>query len=140
MIKIAHRGNINGKTSRENEPEYLVEAINCGFDVELDLWMVGSSLWLGHDGPQYPIEESFLLEIGNSAWIHCKNFNALSYLADTFPQLNYFWHQDDDHTLTSQGFIWTYPGKNVGARSVIVDLGPSGMDYRAFGVCSDWGK
>ena len=25
--------------------------------------------------------------------------------------LNYFWHQTDDFTLTSHGYIWTYPGK-----------------------------
>jgi hypothetical protein len=140
MIKIAHRGNISGKTDRENHPDYLVEAIRAGFDVEFDLWMVDNSLWLGHDTPTYKIDDEFLIETGSFSWIHCKNLNALSYLAKTFPQLNYFWHQEDDHTLTSQGFIWTYPGKDIGYRSVIVDLEPSGIDYNAHGVCSDWGR
>jgi hypothetical protein len=140
MIKIAHRGNINGKTNKENHPDYLVEAIKAGFDVELDLWMVDCSLWLGHDRPTYKIDEDFLIEIGGFSWIHCKNLEALSYLSETFPQLNYFWHQEDDYTLTSQGFIWTYPGKDVGHKSVIVDLEPSTIDYKAYGVCSDWEK
>ena len=24
---------------------------------------------------------------------------------------HYFWHQEDDYTITSKGIIWAYPGK-----------------------------
>jgi hypothetical protein len=51
-------------------------------------------------------------------WWHCKNFAALDKLQGS--NLNYFWHQEDDHTLTSKGFIWTYPGKEIGINNVIV--------------------
>jgi hypothetical protein len=31
-----------------------------------------------------------------------------------------FWHQNDDFTLTSKNYIWTYPGQPYTASSVIV--------------------
>ena len=37
MRLIAHRGNINGRNKkRENEIEYILEALNLGYDVEID--------------------------------------------------------------------------------------------------------
>ena len=37
---IAHRGNTRGpKPEKENDPEYILQAINEGFDVEIDVWM-----------------------------------------------------------------------------------------------------
>jgi hypothetical protein len=63
MILIAHRGNITGPIpSLENEPSYLSDAINEGFDVEIDLWFVNNQLYLGHDNPQYKIEYSWFRE------------------------------------------------------------------------------
>ena len=41
MKLIAHRGNINGPNiEEENKPNYLINTINKGFFVELDLWYV----------------------------------------------------------------------------------------------------
>ena len=38
MILISHRGNINGRDEdRENHPEYIQEALDRGYDVEIDL-------------------------------------------------------------------------------------------------------
>lgn len=136
MIHIAHRGNISGPSHRENQPSYLKDAIVQGYDIELDLWKIKGLLWLGHDGPQYLIPESFLLEIGHAAWIHCKNLEALDFLNSTLPHLNYFWHQEDNYTLTSQGYIWAYPGMEVTSKTVIVDLENSKY-YESLGICSD---
>ncbi len=141
LIKIAHRGNLNGPSHKENQTSYLTDAIAAGYDVELDLWKIKDLLWLGHDGPQYLIPESFLLEIGHAAWIHCKNLEALDFLATTLPQLRYFWHQEDDFTLTSNGYIWTYPGKPVTSKSVIVDLDLADKNNYidvAYAVCTDY--
>jgi hypothetical protein len=33
-----------------------------------------------------------------------------------------FWHQKDDFTITSQGFIWTYPGKPVCKNSIFLEI------------------
>lgn len=139
MIKIAHRGNLDGPSWKENQPQYLIDSIDAGYDIELDLWRVSNYLWLGHDGPQYLVTESFLLEIGHAAWIHCKNLDALHFLNTTFPQLNYFWHQGDDYTMTSQGYIWAYPNKDITGNVVIVDLDNSNYNsINAMGVCSDY--
>ena len=136
-INIAHRGNISGKTNRENQQEYLLHAIESGYDVEFDLWRINESLFLGHDEPQYPVKEDFLLEVGHAAWIHCKNLDALYFLNTTFPHLNYFWHQDDSYTLTSQGYIWTYPGNAVTDKSVIVDLSGKEKYDDVYAISSD---
>lgn len=137
MIKISHRGNLNGRSHKENQTSYITNAISLGYDVEIDVWMIKGLLWLGHDGPQYLIQDDFLLDNGARLWIHCKNLEALEYLNTNYKQLNYFWHQEDDFTLTSQGYIWTYPGKEVGPMSVIVDLeGKTG--YNCYAICSDY--
>lgn len=137
MIKIAHRGNTNGPSIHENQIWYVQDALDKGFDVELDVWLVRDKLWAGHDSAQYLIPEDFLFSNANHLWIHCKNFEALDYFAQSGNSFNYFWHQEDDFTLTSHNFIWTYPGKQVGKWSVIVDLDGK-TDYDCYGLCSDY--
>ena len=40
MIYISHRGNIEGKSEKnENNPEYIMKAVDKGFDVEIDVWL-----------------------------------------------------------------------------------------------------
>ena len=74
MIFIAHRGNLNGPNSiDENKPDYLLEAINKGYYVETDLWVIDNKLFLGHDKPQYEINIDFLLNIKDKLFCHCKN-------------------------------------------------------------------
>ena len=63
MRLISHRGNTSGPNpSRENHPDYIHEAIDKGFEVEVDVWRLGDKWFLGHDKPQYEIEEQFLLQ------------------------------------------------------------------------------
>ena len=64
MILIAHRGNIHGrKEERENTKTYALEALERGYNVELDVWFTGK-LWLGHRKPKEQIELEFF--VGNS--------------------------------------------------------------------------
>ena len=136
MKKISHRGNIFGKSEKENEPSYILNALSQDFDVEIDVWVANGMLWLGHDYPTYPCTIDFLSAHQDRLWIHCKNIEALSLLI-SYKNLNVFWHQNDDHTLTSKGYIWTYPGKPITNNSVIVDLDLEYGTKNAFGVCSD---
>ena len=119
MKLIAHRGNINGPDpENENSPKYIENAIQWGYDVEIDL-RVGLGLQLGHDESQYFIDSSWLSTFKHNLWIHCKDFAALAYLIERkFVGYNYFWHQEDDYTLTSQGYIWTYPNKQINGLTV----------------------
>ena len=56
MRLIAHRGNITGPDpSRENHPDYIRQAIDLGYNVEIDVWRIGGKFILGHDEPQYEI-------------------------------------------------------------------------------------
>ena len=106
MIIISHRGNISGSDpENENKPKSILETLKQ-FDCEIDLWSIKGNLYLGHDEPQYPIGLDFLKNKG--LWIHAKNIDALNYLYNK--KINYFWHQEDEATITSMGYIWCYPG------------------------------
>lgn len=141
MKLIAHRGLLEGPDkSKENRPDQIVAAWTKGYDCEIDLWVQHNELWLGHDSPQYRVLENFL-SMGPS-WIHAKNLEALRYLVTT--EFNYFWHQEDYYTLTSKGYIWTYPGHELTDLSIMVLpelIDPSlqnTKDVNCFGICSDF--
>jgi hypothetical protein len=142
MLKISHRGNIIGPSSRENHPLYIEEAIYLGFDVEVDVWVVDKDIWLGHDEPQYMSSKTFLDRYKNSLWVHCKNLAALEYFVNLQEDYKYFWHEEDSYTLTSNGLIWTYPGKPITERSILVLRGQEELPKpgTVFGVCSDYVK
>lgn len=137
---ISHRGNINGQNlNLENEPTYIDSAILNGFDVEIDVWLKDNILWLGHDYPQYQVDLSWLEERRLRLWIHCKNIDALNYLKKTDLDLNYFWHQTDDVTITSKGYFWTYPGKQLTENSIacMPEIDNFENIETAYGICSN---
>jgi hypothetical protein len=145
MKIIAHRGNTSGPSQYENSPESINFALSLGFDVEIDVWSINESVYFGHDGPEYLVDKSTILDIGHDGWFHCKNLEAIDMFIETFPNLNYFWHQNDDFTLTSDGLIWTYPGKKIGSNSIIVL--PEKIDEyildemlanKPYAICTDW--
>jgi hypothetical protein len=118
-----------------------LEAIDLGFDCEIDLWKMGRILFLGHDKPQYQISEKYLFENATKLWIHCKNLSALEYVVKTKEQLNGFWHQEDDFTLTTKGYIWTYPNRKTCSLSILVHLDlwhEDQLEPQLAGVCSDY--
>ncbi len=134
MILISHRGNLNGKTDRENQPKYIEEAIFHDFDVEVDVWYDSKQFWLGHDKPQYKVSERFLEH--PNLWCHAKNIDAL-YVMNTNYHIHCFWHQEDDVTLTSMGYLWTYPGKQLTSNSIAV-LPDGKVPDNIVGICSDF--
>jgi hypothetical protein len=144
MKIICHRGNLNGPNPiTENHPAQIDLCITSGYDVEIDLWFHLGEFYLGHDTGVYKIPFSYLLERKTSLWIHCKNQDALFELNNL--GFNYFWHQEDDVTLTSQEFIWAYPGKHTNnyRNLVVLDFSEDvnlGW-YKTFGVyavCVDY--
>jgi len=146
---ISHRGNINGKNlERENSPEYIQEALDKGYDVEIDIWNIENRWYFGHDEPIYDIddiEKKYYKNFGK-LWLHCKNLEALyeiSYLKKwKYKETNFFWHQNDDFTLTNKGLIWTYPGNKLtyfGSICVLPELSNYTNEelYLCHGICSD---
>jgi hypothetical protein len=152
MIYIAHRGNINGPNpDKENHPDYVTTALKNGYHVEVDAWLIDNQVYLGHDAPTYEATDYFQYQgtwydynghfrDSPSLWVHCKNFEALSGDAWYFHG-NYFTHDKDDFTLTSQGYIWTYPRLlPLSCRSIaVMPERVLGWDLsKAYGICSDY--
>ena len=141
MILISHRGNINGKNiPLENSPDYIKNAIHLGYDVEVDIWYHNNTFWLGHDNPKYQIGLYFLLENADKLWCHAKNIEAIIEMKKE-KSINCFWHQKDDITLTSKGYIWAYPGKQSIKNSIAVlpEIYKDNVD-KCIGICSDYIK
>lgn len=138
-VKIAHRGNTNGPCSRENMPLYVLAALAAGYDAEIDVWWKDGELWLGHDKPDHMVGENFLLKKKKWLWCHAKNIEALEHLFKM--KMHCFFHDQDDCTLTSQGYIWTYP-KNLVLTSRSIAVMPERVQdwdlANAYGVCTDF--
>ena len=136
MILISHRGNLDGPNpARENSPEYITEALADGFEVEVDVWAFDNDFYLGHDRAQYPTTLSFLSN--PRIWCHTKNLRALDVMR-RLSNTHCFWHQNDDFTLTSRGYIWTYPNHPLTPNSICVmpELG-NYSEFNCAGICSD---
>jgi hypothetical protein len=147
MRIISHRGNIgSGQNRSENTIESINDALSLGFDVEVDIWRKDNSIWLGHDFPQHYLFEHWQSHGQNflddkRIWFHTKNLEALHYMKLYHPTSNFFWHQNDDYTLTSSGKIWTFPEKSLCGESIIVALDHDQIDYAMqypiYGICTD---
>jgi hypothetical protein len=139
MIYISHRGNINGKdVTYENNPEYIIQTLNKGYNVEIDVRLIKDSLYLGHDEAVYLITLEWLLQRKDSLWIHCKNIESLQYFYNIKHVFNYFWHDTDAVTFTSKNYIWAYPGKQPILNSVAVLPEMHNDDVsKCIGICSD---
>jgi hypothetical protein len=136
MIYISHRGNTVGKNLHlENTPEYIDAAL-VHFEVEVDVWVHGTKILLGHDCGHSEISLNFLSDRKEKLWIHCKNYNAVHLFNQT--DFNWFWHNVDDMTLTSRGYIWVYPGKQPIYNSIAVmpEMYNDDVTHCA-GICSD---
>lgn len=140
MKIIAHRGNINGSHPElENHPGYILSALSKGFDVEIDLWKNNGGLYLGHDEPKDKVQLSFLSHYKDQLWIHCKNVKAIEFMLN-YPRFNAFFHQNDEVSLTTKGYLWTFPGGLMTSKSIAVL--PETYELwdiqNAFGVCTDY--
>ena len=136
MNLISHRGNINGvQPGMENMPEYIEDTLKKGYDVEVDVWYK-NGFYLGHDNPTYGIDVRFLQR--PEIWCHAKNLEALIEMKK-YSNIHYFWHQNDDVTLTSRGFMWVMPGKQplCGSIAVLPELNNEDVS-QSIGVCSDY--
>jgi hypothetical protein len=135
-ILISHRGNINGKNEKlENSPSYVKKALDLGYDVEVDVWVVNDKFYLGHDNPQYEIPIEFLKN--EKLWCHAKNIIALNKMLEN--DIHCFWHQEDDVTLTSKGVMWTYPGKELTSNSIQVMPEWDNKEHKnIMGLCRDY--
>lgn len=142
MIKpiwVSHRGNINGSNpSMENNPEYIKQTLNAGFDVEVDAWIESDGLYLGHDAPIYKIDKYFLQN--QKIWTHCKN--VITYLElSKFSNINCFFQNDEEIVATTRGYFWAHSKCMIWNNKTIVtklDSRNWGAPENVFGICSDY--
>jgi len=150
MRFISHRGNLNGvddlSHTRENSPDYIDYAIRQGFEVEVDIRLTSGyvppgNFYLGHDRPQYEVSLDWLIERKDKLWLHTKNVDSLRWFLNSRIEWNVFWHQEDDYTITSKGYIWVYPGKLPCYGSIIVMPEKTNHTFKLIrmcgGICSD---
>ncbi len=141
MKFISHRGNLNGRyVELENKPEYILRALDQDYECEVDIWYIDKQLLLGHDKPEFKIDEKFC-NLKN-IWFHAKNISCLEILNNF--DCNFFWHEDDQLTLTSKKWIWFHP-KNLYnpiksfEKSIIVLPELNQSKWSEFGgLCSDY--
>ena len=126
---------------QENHPDYIMDAINKGYNVEIDVWYTDKFM-LGHDKPQYDFPFKLLENFYSKLWLHCKNIEVLIQFKKIDPiasRLNYFWHDEDTVTLTSKNYIWAYPGKQSIKNSIAVMPEIYNDDIsQCIGICSDY--
>lgn len=135
MKIISHRGNVDGvNTNLENNPKQVDNVIDMGCDVEVDLRVKDGELYLGHDYSQYLIDNEWLTNRGDNLWIHAKDQDSVNFLKKT--KLNWFWHDKDDMTLTSHGFIWSNIGKYFEG-GITVSIEYNTLPDYLLGVCTD---
>jgi len=137
MMVISHRGNMNGcEPERENSPKFVLEAADAGFHVEVDVWVVDSKYFLGHDEPQYQVGVDWLRQL--PLWCHAKNSDAFVKLLDD--GLHCFWHETDRYTLTSRGIPWCFPGNFHPKGITVVKELPTQQSFiiKALGICTDY--
>lgn len=140
MKLIAHRGLINGPDKKlENNPKHIEYALALGYDVEVDVnFLPRLGFMLGHDKPLYQVTYEWLSQPG--LWLHAKDAESLRRLTN----LNVFWHQDDDYTITSKGYVWTVKGETSDKTVICMPEWTYELDslkhFDCYGVCSDYVK
>ena len=146
VILIAHRGNVSGPNPEmENNPLYIDRALEKGYDVEVDIrGSFYTKFYLGHDEQQYMVSPEWLFERAGKLWLHAKDIQALHSLTQQASNFNVFWHQEDFYTITTKGFIWTYPGHTLTPESVCVmperfeSLYTTEQLNNCAGICTDF--
>lgn len=142
MKIISHRGNLNGPNLLlENSLDYIQNAIDLEFIVEVDLRFSNNNLYFGHDFAQYPVSVKWILDRKDLLLVHVKDSIALEYIIDMKIDINFFVHQNDDFTMISNGYIWTHNINCLNKKSIvplinIVDK--KYLTYNYYGICTDF--
>jgi len=145
---ILHRGNNGNDTLHENCPNTLEKRDNDGYSVECDIWLKDDIWYLGHDYPEYKIENLDKFLSIPSRLIHAKDGNTFSKLMRYCRENGYnneiFYHTNEDYVLTTSLNIVTYPGKYILENSILMMPENMNRDFLSeeienySSICSDF--
>lgn len=144
MIIISHRGNLRGiNESMENRPSYIDSALQLGFHVEVDVRYENNHFYLGHDLPQYIINDNWILSRKNKLWFHCKDLLSAVKLKMMDDTIKFFCHKNDDYVLTSDKKFWVHDLTLDIDENCIIPLLNSedvkkNVGLRPYGICTDY--
>ena len=141
MILISHRGNVDSiNIKRENTKSYIQEAIDLGYDVEVDIRYTDGKFLFGHDIGQYYVELQWLLDRKHKLWVHCKDFEAISELINS--EVRVFYHDKEAYRIISDKHIWAHNLNNVDDKCIIPLLSKDELmswnPVDVYGICSDY--
>lgn len=138
MIIISHRGNINGPDPiKENTIDQIDLAYDLGYQVEIDIWFINDTWYLGHDKPETQIKFKWIKKRRKWLWCHAKNLEAIYELNKN--KMHCFWHENDKMTITNRGIYWCYPGVYIKNGITVI----KGQDFcfqhiNIKGICTDY--
>ncbi len=149
MLIISHRGNLAGPGSL-CEKAAVDHAMLCGFDVEVDVRMVGWKIYVGHDEPLYELPRDWTNPDASSRlWFHAKDVGSMQALSSVNHRV--FMHEDEPYaTVSPCNSLWIHPVAYVAfkdvdwSNKVLLDVdGHPRVDRSALGsmpmaVCTDW--
>ena len=138
MLLISHRGNISGANpEKENDPDYIAQALFLGYNVEIDVWKIDDEWFLGHDFPFHKINFGYL--VNDSLLCHAKNLPALNDMLKD-DKIHCFWHQEDHYTITSRGYIVSYPGYSITDKTICMkpEMHIKSSLEGCYAICSDY--
>ena len=107
MKLISNRGNITGISEEQNKPEYMEKALELGYDVKTDLWLVENMLYTGDNEPMYKLDLEWLEKYREKLWLHCHDLEIISRLYDIDlmgVHSNYFFKEREILSKTSKGY------------------------------------
>lgn len=142
MKIISHRGNINGPNpDKENNPIYIDQAIDAGYDVEIDIRYRDGWFFLGHDTADYPVTMEWLMFRWDKLWIHCKDLESCIALIHT--NLRVFCHSQDPYTIISSEQIWIHDlSLNITKQCIVPLITKEQLlqrsNFEPYGICTDY--
>lgn len=158
---IAHRGNIDGPHPElENAPGYLEDAVNHGFDIEVDVRILSDGynapvpsnpdwldydLFLGHDRPiwrmQQPGIARFIEKYGGVCWFHAKDpFTFRQFRLHPLRPRVFFHDRDLITAVSNSDYLWGLP--EAGGIHDLIVMNADAVRFPenglVAGLCTDW--
>lgn len=136
MLYISNRGNLAGKKpDEENSLEYLYTAMNAGYCVNTDLWVIRGRSVTGVEEPTQAINlDNFSKD---RLLIRARNLPALLFLLEN--GYHCYWRESDNIVLTNKSFVLSFNNSLV-PKSIVMNPEDNPIydwsDY--LGVCSDF--